>query len=173
MAAAIAPASVVPRTAPPPAASARSKGAGHVGHPAGSLGRGRAAGPHRLVDDVLFRAGAAASGAATTTQLNPASAGANRRGGRRERAVVSAAPRRASGRISPIGASNGCASSVMQKKVPRIVPFGVAMRVQLVYSKRLAGLQDRLMADDGQAAHFLDVAAGVADDPVAGDQLAR
>ena len=61
----------------------------------------------------------------------------------------------------------------MQKKVPRIVPFGVAMRVQLVYSKRLAGLQDRLMADDGQAAHFLDVAAGVADDPVAGDQLAR
>ena len=59
----------------------------------------------------------------------------------------------------------------MQKKVPRIVPFGVAIRVQLVYSKDLAGLQDRLVADDRQAAHLLDVAAGVADDPVARDQL--
>ncbi len=59
---------------------------------------------------------------------------------------------------SAIGASKGWASSVMQKKVPRMVPFGVAMRVQLVYSKRLAGLEDRLVADDGQAAHFVDVA---------------
>ena len=72
---------------------------------------------------------------------------------------------------SPIGASNGCASSVMQKKVPRIVPCGVASRVQLVYSKRLAGLEHRLVADHRQAAHFLDVAVGVGDDPVARDQL--
>ena len=40
----------------------------------------------------------------------------------------------------PIGASNGSASSVMQKKVPRMVPFGVARRVQLVYSKVSSGL---------------------------------
>ncbi len=60
----------------------------------------------------------------------------------------------------------------MQKKVPRIVPFGVAMRVQLVYSKLLAGLEHRLVADNSEAAHFLEVAAGVADDPVARDQLA-
>ena len=47
------------------------------------------------------------------------------------------------GSVSPnsaIGASNGCASSVMQKKVPRIVPCGVASRVQLVYSKLSPGL---------------------------------
>jgi len=42
---------------------------------------------------------------------------------------------------SAIGASNGCASSVMQKNVPRIVPFGVAIRVQLVYSNDSPGLR--------------------------------
>src|SRR5450755_670179 len=36
----------------------------------------------------------------------------------------------------------------------------------------LAGLQHGLVADHGQAAHFLDVAVGIADDPVARDQLA-
>lgn len=34
---------------------------------------------------------------------------------------------------SGIGVPNGCASSVMQKNVPRIVPCAVPMRVQLVY----------------------------------------
>ena len=61
----------------------------------------------------------------------------------------------------------------MQKKVPCIVPCGVAMRVQLVYSKRLAGLEQRLVAHHGQAAHLLDVAVGVGDDPVPRDQLRR
>jgi len=42
---------------------------------------------------------------------------------------------------SSIGASNGRASSVMHRKVPRIVPFGVAMRVQLVYSKDSPGFR--------------------------------
>ena len=42
---------------------------------------------------------------------------------------------------SATGASKLWASSVMQKKVPRIVPCGVASRVQLVYSKLSPGLR--------------------------------
>ena len=61
----------------------------------------------------------------------------------------------------------------MQKKVPRIVPFGVAMRVQLVYSKLSPGLSTGWWPTTAEAAHFLDVAAGVGDDPVARDQLRR
>src|SRR5664279_935496 len=35
-----------------------------------------------------------------------------------------------------------------------------------------AGLQHRLVADHGEAAHLFDVAVGIGDDPVPGDQLA-
>ena len=54
-----------------------------------------------------------------------------------------------------------------------MVPTGVASAVPLVYSKLLARLQQRLVADHAEAAHFLHLAVGVGDDPVAGDQLRR
>ena len=60
----------------------------------------------------------------------------------------------------------------MQKKVPRIVPCGVASRVQLVYSKLSPGLSTGWWPTTAEAAHFVDVAVGVGDDPVPGDQLA-
>ena len=73
---------------------------------------------------------------------------------------------------SPIGASNGCASSVMQKKVPRIVPLRRREAGPARVLEALAGLEHRLVADDREAAHFVDVAVRVGDDPVARDQLA-
>ena len=37
----------------------------------------------------------------------------------------------------------------------------------------LAGLQQRLMADHAQSAHFFDLVIGIGDDPVARNQLGR
>ena len=51
------------------------------------------------------------------------------------------------------------------------MPTGVGMLAPHVYSKLSPGLQQRLLADDAEAFHFLHVLLGVGDDPVPADEL--
>ncbi len=52
-----------------------------------------------------------------------------------------------------------------------MVPTGVGRAQPLAYSKLVARLQQRLIADHTQSTHFLNLAVGVGDQPVTRYQL--